>query len=106
MFASTSSGSNFTQLIPAGEVAVTASVDQVHGVANFPVPGDKVDLMVTLNDAETLLLQNVSVLAIGQSTTSNSTPAVAGTTATTLPNTSGLFTFEVSPVNAEKIALV
>src|ERR1700684_3382486 len=29
MFASSSTGSNFTQLIPAGEVAVTASVDQV-----------------------------------------------------------------------------
>ncbi len=104
MFASTSSGSNFTQLIPAGEVAVTASVDQVHGVANFPVPGDKVDLMVTLNSAETLLLQNVSILAIGQSTASSSTPA-AGTTVTTPANTSGLYTFEVTPVNAEKIAL-
>src|SRR5665213_1357237 len=49
MFASTSSGSNFAQLIPAGDVAVSASVDQVHGVANFPTPGDKVDLMITLN---------------------------------------------------------
>ena len=63
MFASTSSGSNFTQFIPSGDVAVTASVDQVHGVAGFPVPGDKVDLMITLNSSETLLLQNVSILA-------------------------------------------
>ena len=52
-------------------MAVTASVDQVHGVADFPLPGDKVDLMVALNGTETLLLQNVSVIAVGQSSNAN-----------------------------------
>ena len=74
-------------------------------MANFPVPGDKVDLMVTLNSAETLLLQNVSILAIGQATATK-TAGTASTTATTTPaNTSGLYTFDVTPTNAEKIAL-
>jgi pilus assembly protein CpaB len=60
MFTTASSASNsFAQHIPAGDVAVTASVDQTHGVADFPGPGDKVDLMVTLNNVETLLLQDV-----------------------------------------------
>jgi Flp pilus assembly protein CpaB len=105
MFTSTSSAANsFAQLIPAGHVAVTASVDQVHGVADFPGVGDKVDLMITQNGAETLLLQSVQILAVGQN---GSTPVATGqTTATTTPaNTSGLYTFSVTPTDAERIAL-
>jgi Flp pilus assembly protein CpaB len=108
MFANASSAStSFERLIGPGHVAITASVDQVHGVADFPSPGDKVDLMVSLNGAETLLLQNVSVIAVGQS----STATVAGvtgqsTTATSTPaNTSGLYTFTVTPTDAARIAL-
>ena len=48
---------------------MTASVDPIHAVAELPRSGDKVDLMVTLNGTETLLLQNVSIIAVGQSTT-------------------------------------
>jgi pilus assembly protein CpaB len=104
MFANASSASNsFSQFIPSGDVAVTASVDQSHGVADFPSPGDKVDLMVTVNNAETLLLQNVSIIADGQTTTS--TASAAGSTTATTVSTSGLYTFAVTPANAERIAL-
>ncbi len=104
MFASASSASSsFSQALTAGHVAVTASVDPVHGVADFPEVGDKVDLMITLNGAETVLLQNVQIIAIGQNANS---PTATGSTATTVPvNTSGLYTFSVSPTDAEKIAL-
>ncbi len=105
MFATSSSASSsFAQLIPAGRVAVTASVDPIHGVADFPGVGDKVDLMITLNGSETLLLQDVQIIAVGQSTTTATT--VPATTATTAPaNTSGLYTFSVTPADAERIAL-
>jgi Flp pilus assembly protein CpaB len=104
MFATAASASNsLAQGLAAGNVAVTASVDQVHAVADFPGVGDKVDIMVTLNGAETVILQNVSIIAVGQNATS--TP-VTGSTPTTAPvNTSGLYTFSLTPTDAEKIAL-
>lgn len=36
----------FSQKIPAGQVAITVSVDQVRGVAGLLVPGDKVNILV------------------------------------------------------------
>ena len=39
----------FSERIPVDQVAVTVSVDQVHGVAGLLVPGDKVNLMVVLD---------------------------------------------------------
>ncbi len=115
MFASPSAAQvTFSRAIPAGDVAVTVSVSQVQGVAGLPQPGDHVDIMVTAASTEQYLLQNVPVLAIGtqtapQSSTGTST-AAAGTAAsasgtTTAPaNGSGLFTFAVSPLDAERIA--
>lgn len=111
MFASATSASNsFARSIPAGHVAVTTSVDQVHGVADFPGPGDRVDLMVSLNGTETLLLQNVSIIAVGQTTVTGAASSAAttgqSTTAANTPtNTSGLYTFSVTPTDAERIAL-
>jgi Flp pilus assembly protein CpaB len=100
MFSSASTASNgFSQLIPAGHVAVTASVDQVHGVGDFPGPGDKVDLMVT---------QNVSIIAAGQTSSGSNATGTTGqsTTAATTPvSTSGLYTFSVTPTDAARIAL-
>jgi len=108
MFVSTTAAANtFSQIIQPGDVAITVSVDQVHGVGNLPVPGDKVDLLINLNNTESSLLQNVPVLAIGQSTTANTNTNAqsAQTTATSSSNTSGLFTFEVDPTDAARIAL-
>ncbi|HXP33900.1 MAG TPA: RcpC/CpaB family pilus assembly protein, partial [Acidimicrobiales bacterium] len=78
------------------------------GVAGLPVPGDKVDILVTVGTAENFLLQNVPVLAIGQ--TSAATAAASGsqsatTTAATSSSSSGLFTFAVRPSDAARIAL-
>ena len=108
MFASANSAANgFSDAILPGHVAVTASVDQTHGVADFPSPGDKVDLFVTVNGEETILLQDVTIIADGQATTSSTaTPPTGATTGTTTPvSTSGLYTFSVTPANAERIAL-
>jgi len=91
----------FSQVIPAGEVAVTVSVDAVHGVANLPQPGDKVDVLTTVNGAEAYLLQNVTILAVGQNTAGQ---AGGTTTASSTTNTSGLFTFAATPQNAARIA--
>ena len=92
---------SFAQRIPAGQVAITISTDQVRGVAGLIVPGDKVNMLAAAPDGERFLFQNVNVLAIGN------TPAPQpGETATTLPAAnSGLITFAVPPLAAEKIAL-
>jgi Flp pilus assembly protein CpaB len=110
MFVSPTAAANtFSQIIPTGDVAVAISVDQVHGVAGLPVPGDKADLLITLNGNEDSLLQNVPILAIGQSTTANTnTSAQSATeTASSTPssNSSGLVTFAVKPSDAARIAL-
>lgn len=100
MFVSaTQAASTFAQQIPSGEVAVAVAVDQIHGVANLVQPGDKVDIMLTLSGAENLFMQNVAVLAVGQS----SVPQ--GGSATTSSTSSGLITFAVTPGDAVKIAL-
>ncbi|HMK99129.1 MAG TPA: Flp pilus assembly protein CpaB [Acidimicrobiales bacterium] len=92
----------FSNSIPPGDVAVTISVDDVHGVAGLVVPGDHVDILVNNDNTESSLLQNVPVVAIGQ----ESTDQTGGSTTTeTSSLNSGLFTFAVSPDNATRIAL-
>ena len=96
----------FSQVIPAGDVAVTVSVDSTHAVANLPQPGDKVDILITQNGNEVYLLQNVPILAIGSSTAGGTTTAGTTTNTTTAStNNSGLYTFAATPTNAERIAL-
>lgn len=105
MFVSPSQATlTFSQVIKAGDVAVTVSVDSVHGVANLAQPGDKVDLLVNINGTESYLLQNVTILAVGQTTAGQTTTASATTTGT-VTNTSGLYTFETTPENAVRVAL-
>jgi pilus assembly protein CpaB len=97
---------SFAERIPAGQVAITISVDQVKGVASLLVPGDKVNLML-LVQAEggagteaRYLFQNVNILAIG----ATAAPQAGETQAATNPG-SGLITFAVPAHAAEKIAL-
>jgi pilus assembly protein CpaB len=105
MFVSPAAAANtVSQQIKLGDVAVTVSVDQVHGVAGLAVPGDKVDLLVSVANAEQVLMQNVPILAIGQSTGAQGSVQGAATT-TSATSSSGLYTFEVRPTDAEKIAL-
>lgn len=100
MFVSPSQAAvTFSQLIPAGQVAVSVSVDQVHGVANLPQPGDQVDILVSIGGTESFLLQNVKILAVGQTTAGQTGTATSPTT-----TNAGLITFAASPLNAERIA--
>lgn len=89
--------------IPAGQVALTVSVDPVHGVAGLVVPGDKVNLMTAdpKDGSQRTLYQNVDVLYIGATAApeAGSTQAVAAPTAG-----SNLVTFAVPQEAAERIA--
>lgn len=89
---------SFSQRIPAGQVAVTVSVDQVRGVAGLLVPGDKVNLLVGDGSAQRFLFQNVNILAIGTS----AAPQAGEAQAAVNPG-SNLITFAVPPVAAAKI---
>jgi pilus assembly protein CpaB len=54
-----------SQRVPAGDVAVSVSVDQAHGVAGLIQPGDHVDILVDVGGAqETALYRSVPVLAV------------------------------------------
>jgi pilus assembly protein CpaB len=112
------------QSIPKGDVAITVSVDPVHGVAGLPQPGDQVDILVSLNHGtqEAFLYQNVPVLALGTALANHPTAtATAATTGGGQPGgqgggsqgaasapapapSSNLVTFAVSPDAAARIA--
>lgn len=89
----------FSQRIPAGNVAITVSVDQVRGVAGLLVPGDKVNVLVADGGSQRVLYQNVPIIAIG--TTAAPQP---GETAEVQNPGSGLITFAVPPEAASRIA--
>jgi pilus assembly protein CpaB len=101
---------SFAQRIDKGMQAITISVDDVRGVAHLIVPGDKVNMIVTLDDQTQYMLQSLEVLAVGNSTalqpgeqaTAAPPQQAAGVVATT---TSGLMTFAVTAPQAAKIAL-
>ncbi|MEO1576162.1 MAG: Flp pilus assembly protein CpaB [Pseudomonadota bacterium] len=68
--ASTKVGSNFSTMIPEGERALTFPVDQVSSVNGLLRPGDRIDLVVTMDNTrgDTItraLLTDVTVLATG-----------------------------------------
>src|SRR5205085_5612503 len=88
------------QRIPAGQVAVTVSVDEVHGVAGLLVPGDRVNIMVNLEGAQQTLYQNVQILFIG----ATAAPEAGDTQAVVNPG-GGLLTFAVPQEAAQKITL-
>jgi pilus assembly protein CpaB len=101
------------QQVEAGNVAVTISVDQVHGVAGLLMPGDKVNMIVVAQDKDDaekqfarVLYQNVKILAIGTQTA----PQAGDTSTTANKNAaaeagSGLITFTVPLDAAQRIAL-
>jgi pilus assembly protein CpaB len=105
----------FSQRIPAGQVAVSISLDSLHAVDNLLVPGDKVDMIVPCSPTkpvapsagaigptgvETFFWQNVTILAIG--TAAAPTP---GQTSTVTNPGSGIMTFALPPVSAERLLL-
>ena len=107
---------SFAQRLDKGMQAVTLAVSDVEGVARLIVPGDHVNLMLTTDKAgggaaggkETkMVLQNVEVLAIGNTTalapgqTAAQPDAVKAGQAQTVD--SGLMTFAVPGIDAERV---
>jgi pilus assembly protein CpaB len=108
---------SFAQRLDKGMEAVTLAVSDVQGVARLVVPGDHVNLMLTADKAaapgapagkETrMVIQNVEVLAVGNST------ALQPGEATAQPQNlqagqvktvdSGLMTFSVPGIDAERV---
>jgi len=93
------------ETVPQGDVAISVSVDQVHGVAGLIQPGDKVDILIDLDgNQETYLYQAVPVLAVG--TTLVPAPGTTGSAQSSgTPQASNVITFAVPPAAAARIAL-
>ena len=96
-------GASIAALLTEGMRAATIRIDDVSGVAGFVQPNDSVDVLITRavqgagtsNQMTDVLLQNVKVLAIDQEAkNSDGSPKVARSA-----------TFEVAPIDAQKLAL-
>ena len=88
-------------LLPDGMRAATVRINDVSGVAGFVKPNDTVDVLITRQaigseeQVTDVLLQNVRVIAMGQDASgANDKPAVQRSA-----------TLEVTPVDAQKLAL-
>ena len=96
-------GASIAALLPDGMRAATVRVNAVSGVAGFIQPNDSVDVLITRQVPDSnrdtqvtdVLLQNVRVIAIDQKSKNTSgAPDLAKTA-----------TLEVSPLDAQKLAL-
>jgi len=97
-----SRGGGLSMLIHPGLRATSLEVNQVSGVSGFVLPGDRVDVLCTVDgrgsnqEAVTrTILQNAEVLASGQRTTQQDNK----------PITVQAVTILVDPMGAEKLAL-
>lgn len=87
----------------AGMRAVTVRVNEYTGVAGFVLPGDRVDVLFTreqgsaeqLTSIIEILLQNVRVLAVNQVSDNKTAEPIVGS----------VVTLELTPVDAQKVAL-
>jgi len=91
--------------VTSGMVAISLSIDEVRGVANLIVPGDKVDMMGIFQppggqEYAHFFYQNVQVIAIDQV----AAPTAGNTSPVTNPG-GGLYTFLVPADAAERIVL-
>ncbi len=90
--------------IPKGYVAVSVSVDQVHGVAGLIQPGDKVDILANQGGhQETFLYQSVAVLAVGTTLVSPPGMSTPGSTSHA-DQAKNIITFAVANADATQIA--
>jgi pilus assembly protein CpaB len=105
--ASKEAGGGLSITIPEGMRGVSVKVDEVIGVAGFVLPGTRVDVMVTVQPpagestdrlpaVTKVVLQNVQVLASGQTIQRD---------AEGKPQTVTAITLMVSPEDAEKLVL-
>lgn len=97
-------GAGLSTVIPEGMRGVSVKVDEVIGVAGFVLPGTRVDVLVTVDPDEAtgdisitkLVLQNVQVLAAGESIQRD---------AEGKPQKVTVITLLVTPEDAEKLTL-
>jgi pilus assembly protein CpaB len=106
---------SFAQRLDKGMQAVTLSISDVQGVARLVVPGDRVNIMITMGAAAggdggekttQFVLQNIEVLAVGNSTElqPGEQAAAAGSQAGQAKTVdSGLLTFSVPGIDAERL---
>jgi pilus assembly protein CpaB len=94
-------GASIAALLPDGMRAATVRINDVSGVAGFIQPNDSVDVLITRTPPDgngqvtDVLLQNIRVIAIDQKAkNTNGAPDVAKTA-----------TLEVTPIDAQKLAL-
>ena len=97
-----SRGGGLSMLVRHGLRATSLEVNQVSGVSGFVLPGDRVDVLATVdgrgadqNAVTKTILQNAEVLASGQKTTKQDIKPITVLAVTIL----------VDPVGAEKLAL-
>jgi len=98
-----SRGGGLSMLVRPSMRAASVEVNQVSGVSGFILPGDRVDLLVTMDprtgDSEyavtRTILQNIEVLAAGQKTQQENNK----------PITVQAVTLLVDPIGAEQLAL-
>ena len=92
-------GASIAYLLPDGMRAAAVRVNDVSGVAGFVGPSDAVDVLITRQmgerQATDVLLQNIRVIAIDQNATGANGQPILGKTAT----------LEVTPIDAQKLAL-
>ena len=86
-------GGGLSMLVRPGMRAASIEVNQVSGVSGFILPGDRVDMLVTVlqvqnpDDAYTqTVLQNLEVLAAGQKTTTQDNKPITVQSVTVLVN--------------------
>lgn len=101
--ASKGAGGGLPVIIQQGMRAMSVAVDQVVGVAGFVLPSTRVDVLLTLTDAQgskepatRVIMQNVRTLAAGQSIQQDKDGK---------PQTVPVVTLLVSPEQAETLAL-
>ena len=97
-----SRGGGLSMLVRPGLRATSLEVNQVSGVSGFVLPGDRVDVLCTVDERGAVgnamtktILQNVEVLASGQKTKQEDNK----------PITVQAVTILVDPLGAEKLAL-
>ena len=95
--------SGLAALVPPHKRAMTVKVDEASGVAGFIVPGNRVDVVVTINRGQfssdpfaKLILENILVLGIGQKIESRDGEK---------PQVFPTVTLEVTPSEGERLAL-
>lgn len=90
-------------IVPAGERALTISVNEVSGLAGLIKPGDRVDVLVTFEDGDgtvmtSTILQKIKVLATGQQMSDEGAQDIAEGIYQTV-------TLSVTPQQAQPLAL-